>query len=77
MAYGLADVARKDAVLTLWLLGWMGLPAAWLLGQGWFLLACTMLCFAPGVYGTLRRTLHTQNKLRCDWLAAARQKRAQ
>ena len=65
-----------DAVLTLWLMGWMGLPAALLLGQGWQLLACTALCFAPGVYCTLRRTLHTQIKLRCDWLAAAGQKRA-
>ena len=66
-----------DAVLTLCLMGWMGLPAAWLLGQAWLMAACTMLCFTPSVYRMLRRKLHSNDTLRCDWLAvAASQKRA-
>jgi len=57
-----------DAVLTLWLMGWLGVPAELILWQLYGLIACTALLLTPGVYVTLRRRLHAQGRLRCDWL---------
>ena len=59
-----------DAVLTLWLMGWMGVPSALLLHWLWALLLCTALFFAPPAYVRLRARLHRRGALRCDWLAA-------
>lgn len=59
-----------DAVLTLWLVGWMGAPAMVVLDQPWAVLACVALFFAPRHYVALRRTLHRRGQLRCDWLEA-------
>ena len=61
-----------DTVLTLWMLGWVGGPAAFLLHQGWAELACLCVLFLPGVYVALRRRLHNQRRLRCDWIVALR-----
>jgi hypothetical protein len=57
-----------DAVLTLWLLGWMGIAPALLLGQPLAALLCIALLFTPGAYVRLRRRLHRRGRLRCDWL---------
>ena len=59
-----------DAVLTLWLLGWTGVPAALLLDQPWALLGCLLGFLTPGRYLRLRRRLHLRQRLRCDWLDA-------
>lgn len=59
-----------DAVLTLWLMGWMGAPAFMLLDEPWAVLACVGLFFAPAGYVRLRRHLHARQRLRCDWLDA-------
>lgn len=59
-----------DGVLTLWLLGWMGVPPALLLHWTWMVLACIPLAFAPGAYVRLRLRLHRRGRLRCDWLPA-------
>jgi hypothetical protein len=61
-----------DTVLTLWLLGWLGIPAELILWQLYGLAACAGLLFAPGAYVALRRRLHRSGRLRCDWLEAAR-----
>jgi hypothetical protein len=61
-----------DAVLTLWLLGWLGIPAELILWQLYGLVASAALLFAPGAYVSLRRHLHRRGRLRCDWLEAAR-----
>ncbi len=61
-----------DAVLTLWLLGWMGPAPALLLGWVWLELLCVPMFFAPPLYVRLRAWLHARGALRCDWLAAAR-----
>ena len=60
-----------DAMLTCWILGWMGLPAAMLLAPEIGLLACLLLYVAPSLYVRLRARLHRRGVLRCDWLASA------
>ena len=59
-----------DAVLTLWLVGWMGAPAMAVLDHPWAVLACVALFFAPHQYVALRRALHNHGQLRCDWPGA-------
>lgn len=60
-----------DAMLTCWLLGWMGVPPALLLHWNWAVLLCVPLFFAPPLYVALRSRLHRLGRLRCDWLDAA------
>ena len=59
-----------DAVLTAWLLGWIGVPASFLLHSGWAEAASFALLFLPGAYVALRRWLHRTRRLRCDWIVA-------
>ena len=59
-----------DAVLTIWLLGWVGAPTAFLIHAGWAEAACLSVLFLPGLYVWLRRRLHRSGMLRCDWLSA-------
>ncbi len=59
-----------DAMLTLWILGWMGWAPALLLHWLWALPLCGALYFAPRVYVAMRRRLHERGALRCDWLTA-------
>lgn len=60
-----------DAVLTLWLMGWLGIPAEIILWQLYGLIACTALLLTPAAYIALRRRLHLSGRLRCDWLEVA------
>ena len=62
-----------DVVLTVWLVGWVGAPTAFLLHLGWAELACFSVLFLPGLYVALRRWLHNKRRLRCDWIVALRQ----
>ena len=57
-----------DSVLTAWVMGWMGEPAALLLWWPGMAVTCALLCFAPTFYVGLRRRLHRAGRLRCDWL---------
>jgi len=57
-----------DAVLTIWLMGWMGVPAALLLWQPACVCLCVAAFFAPSIYIQLRSGLHRQGRLRCDWI---------
>lgn len=59
-----------DAMLTCWILGWMGLPAAMLLAPQAGLPLCLLLYLAPSLYVWLRGRLHRRGLLRCDWLPA-------
>lgn len=59
-----------DVMLTLWLIGWMGVPPALVLQWLWALPLCVALYLAPPLYVRLRRALHRRGALRCDWLAA-------
>jgi hypothetical protein len=60
-----------DAVLTLWLMGWLGVPAELILSQLYGLITCAALLLAPRAYVQLRRRLHHSGRLRCDWLDLA------
>lgn len=57
-----------DTVLTLWVAGWMGEPAALLLWWPGVAVVCVLLFMAPTVYVAVRRSLHQSGRLRCDWL---------
>jgi hypothetical protein len=59
-----------DVVLTMWMMGWVGLPAALLLGVGWAEVACLAGLFLPGSYVAWRARLHRRGRLRCDWIGA-------
>ena len=61
-----------DAVLTLWMMAWAGGVASLLLGAAWVELGCLALLFLPTAYVGLRRRLHRDGRLRCDWMAALR-----
>jgi hypothetical protein len=56
-----------DMVLTFWLAGWVGAPAAFLIHAG-----CGALVFLPSGYVAVRRLLHRTGVLRCDWLRTLR-----
>jgi hypothetical protein len=61
-----------DAVMTLWVTGWVGGPAAFLIHRGWALITAIALAFLPGAYVALRRRLHRARIVRCDWISALR-----
>lgn len=60
-----------DLMLTCWVLGFVGLPAAMLLAPEAGSLACLLLFLAPSLYVRLRHRLHRRGALRCDWLDSA------
>ena len=59
-------------MLTLWLMGWIGAPTAFLIDSGWAEASCLSVFFLPSAYVALRRRLHRLHKLRCDWISALR-----
>lgn len=59
-----------NAVLTLWVIGWVGPPAAWLIGADLLAACAACLLLAPGAYVAVRRHLHRRGRLRCDWIVA-------
>ncbi len=59
-----------DAMLTCWLIGWMGVAPALVLHWLWALPVCAALFLAPRLYVRLRTRLHRRGALRCDWLPA-------
>ena len=59
-----------NGVLTLWLMGWVGPPAAWLIGNDVEAAGALLLLPLPAAYVWLRRRLHRCGWLRCDWLSA-------
>jgi hypothetical protein len=61
-----------DMVLTLWMMAWVGGPAALVLQENLIALASVALLFLPQAYVALRRRLHRSSRLRCDWLTARR-----
>lgn len=58
-----------EAVLTIWMIGWISLPVALLLNEA-LLLASALEVLAPLAYVSLRLYLHRRQRLRCDWLCA-------
>lgn len=60
-----------DAILTLWLAGWVGWFPVFAFGLVWAVPLCLLAIAAPGAYVAWRLKAHYGRKLRCDWCAAA------
>lgn len=57
-----------DAVLTSWLMGWVGWLPTWALDAWWAAVPCVLGMLAPGLYVGWRARAHARHRLRCDWL---------
>ncbi len=57
-----------DAVLTVWLVGWVGWLPAFAFEQVWTMPLCVLAMASPSIYVTWRRRAHCARKLRCDWI---------
>jgi hypothetical protein len=57
-----------DAVLTVWLMGWVGWLPTWVLDAWWAGVLCVLGMLAPSLYVGWRRHAHALNRLRCDWI---------
>jgi hypothetical protein len=60
-----------DAMLTLWLVGWVGWLPAYAFDALWSIPLCLLAIAAPGLYSDWRRRAHLARKVRCDWIAVA------
>lgn len=58
-----------DAMLTLWLMGWVGWLPAFAFDQLWSAPLCLLAMAAPNLYVAWRSRAHRARRLRCDWLA--------
>jgi hypothetical protein len=58
-----------DAMLTVWLMGWVGWIPALAFDAFWATPLCMTAMFAPTLYVTWRQKAHRARRLRCDWLA--------
>ena len=56
-----------DTVLTLWVVGFVGIPAEMLASQPLGVAACGLAVFVPTLYVRTRLRLHHLRRLRCDW----------
>jgi hypothetical protein len=57
-----------DAMLTLWVIGWVGWLPAYAFDQLWAIPACVLSIAAPGLYVAWRQKAHREHRLRCDWI---------
>jgi hypothetical protein len=60
-----------DALLTLWVMGWVGWLPAVALDAVWSMPLCALAMAAPGIYVAWRLKAHREGRLRCDWQPAA------
>ena len=59
-----------DAMLTLWLVGWIGWIPALAFDAVWAAPLLALAMAAPGLYVNWRDRAHRARRLRCDWLRA-------
>lgn len=57
-----------DAMLTLWVMGWVGWLPAMAFEAVWATPLCAIAMFAPSLYVSWRVRAHRQQRLRCDWV---------
>ena len=57
-----------EAVLTLWMMGWVGWLPAYEAEAWWGFPLCLLGIFSPRLYVYLRAQAHASESLRCDWL---------
>jgi len=60
-----------DALLTVWVMGWVGWLPAFALNALWSMPMCALGMAAPGMYVAWRLKAHREGRLRCDWQAEA------
>lgn len=60
-----------DMMLTLWLIGWVGLFPVCAFGLLWSLPLFAFAAAAPSLYVAWRMKAHREGRLRCDWIVAA------
>ena len=56
-----------DAMLTMWLMGWVGWLPTIAFHALWAMPLCMAAMAAPTLYVSWRLRQHRQHKLRCDW----------
>jgi hypothetical protein len=61
-----------DAMLTLWLMGWIGWLPTFALDAVWAAPLCVVGIAAPTLYIAWRVRAHQRHKLRCDWVNTVR-----
>lgn len=57
-----------DAVMTLWVMGWLAWLPAWIFGAIWIYPLCAIGLLAPKIYIRLRIVAQRGGRLRCEWL---------
>ena len=57
-----------EAVLTLWIMGWMGWFPAYAFEAPWAYPLCLLGVLTPRLYVDWRARAHEARRLRCDWL---------
>lgn len=60
-----------DAVITVWLMGWVGCLPMVVLDALWVAPLCVLGMLTPQLYVGWRARAHVRQKLRCDWLGTA------
>jgi hypothetical protein len=65
---GRAEKAVWDAVVMVWLMGWIGCIPAFAFDAPWAFPLCLLGILAPQLYVDLRSRIHRRQRLRCDWL---------
>ena len=57
-----------DAMLTLWVMGWVGWLPTLVFDSMWAAPFCLAATLAPRAYVAWRARAHHARRLRCDWL---------
>lgn len=57
-----------EAVLTLWVMGWIGWLPAFAFEDPWAYPLCLLGILMPRLYVFWRARAHAAGRLRCDWL---------
>ncbi len=57
-----------NAVLTVWVMGWIGWLPALTVDSPWAFPLCLLGVLAPRLYVLGRARAHSAGRLRCDWL---------
>jgi hypothetical protein len=65
---GRAEKTVWDAVVMLWLMGWIGWIPAFAFEAPWAYPLCLLGILAPQLYVDFRSRIHRMQRLRCDWL---------
>jgi hypothetical protein len=63
-----------DAVLSIWLMGWVGILPTMILQLWWLLPLCVLALKTPSLYVAWRIAADAKGSLRCDWLALIAQR---